>query len=154
MSQGPPNVVEPTTNQATAVHPTGGTTTSPTWDERVRDARRQFKSSITSAVTQTNYVLSSLEETATTTMDDTTKKIQPVVQQVNTQGSRLFQHTVRAYERRKEFGPPIGLGTALLVGGAVALRRRRRLPGALAGVASGGVAYLAVMFDWDDVSWD
>lgn len=97
--------------------------------------RKSLKSGVHSTVEKTNRFLSFLE-------DSVEKARQPVSKGLQ-EGSALSKKVYNMYERRVEFGPYLVLGSGVLFGGMVALRRGR-VPGAFAGLVSGGLAYAFV----------
>lgn len=99
-------------------------------------ARASIRSGVHSVVTQTNRALAALEEWTGQVQE---KFNEPISKGLH-QGSILSDKVLTVYERRHEFGPHIVVGTGLLVGGVVSLRRGR-LPGAFVGLLGSGIAY-------------
>lgn len=100
---------------------------------------KSLRDHIHAAVEATNKFLA--------TVQDTTESIRaPIVKglhSVESGGSRVATKAMHVYERRHEFGPYLVAGSAVTVGGIVSFRRGR-IPGALMGIMTGGLAYLAV----------
>jgi hypothetical protein len=95
-----------------------------------------LKSNLRSAIQSTNRALASLEDFLDT-------KVSKPVNYGLEQGSVLSEKVIYAYERRHEYGLPLVATSAAVVGGVVGLRRGR-LPGAVAGLVSGGLAYTVI----------
>lgn len=103
------------------------------------DFQKSLRSGIHQSVDATNRILATLEM-------ETKKVSRPVVsglKNVEHEGSYLASQTMRMYERRREFGPHIVLGSAAVVG-SLAMLRRGRISAVLSGVLAGGAAYMAV----------
>jgi hypothetical protein len=98
-----------------------------------------LKSSIKAGVDTTNRALASLQESS--------EKIgHPVVESlmhIKHEGEIATHHIGSLYESRKEYGPQIIVGSSLLVGGIVGLRRGR-VPALVSGAATGLLTYVGV----------
>lgn len=105
------------------------------------------KSAIKKSVKATNEALGQLQETS----EQISK---PVVSRLSTlekQAMHFAKRSLYMYERRRQYGPEIVLGSGAVLGGLVAARRGR-IPGALAGIIAGSVSYLNIytvdLIDW------
>jgi 2-methylcitrate dehydratase PrpD len=81
---------------------------------------------------------------------------QPLVQGlkvVEHEASYLASKGFQVYERRHEFGPHLVVGSALTIGGLVALRRGR-FSGAISGALTAGLTYVTLyeLTPLDDLS--
>lgn len=98
-----------------------------------------LKSSIKAGVDTTNRALAGLQESS--------EKIgHPVVESlkhIKHEGEIAAHHVGTLYESRKEYGPQIIVGSSLLVGGIVGLRRGR-VPAVVSGAATGLLTYVGV----------
>ena len=112
----------------------------------VGTARSLLKSTVHSAVVSTNQFLSTLEHTA----DSVTEAVRGPTAAGLEQATAFTKQAVAVYDRRYEYGPYLVGGTGVLTGGVVALRRGR-VPGALAGLLAGGLAYAVVYVPLEDV---
>jgi hypothetical protein len=111
--------------------------------------QQSLRKSIHETVVATNGFLGSLEKT-------TGEISQPLVQGlkvVEHEASYLASKGLHVYERRHEFGPHLVVGSALTVGGLVALRRGR-FSGAISGALTAGLTYVTLyeLTPLDDIS--
>jgi len=95
-----------------------------------------LKTSIKKVVEVTNSTLATFEQTT----DETSSAFVSRIMSRGRQARSIATRGVAAYEQRGSYGPQIVAGTALVVGGVVALRRGK-LPGALACGLGGAAAY-------------
>ncbi len=95
-----------------------------------------LKAAIKKVVDVTNYTLAIFEQNTEETSTAFVSRFTSLVRQAKYIATR----GMTTYEQRGNYGPQIIGGTALVVGGAVALRRGR-FPGALAGGLGGAAAY-------------
>jgi hypothetical protein len=103
------------------------------------EASKSFKAYLHNGVESVNKVLSAVHDTA----DSVRSPILKGIDEVESRSSVVATKAMLMYERRHEFGPHIVGGSAIGVGGLIAMRRGR-VPGALMGIMAGGLAYLAV----------
>jgi hypothetical protein len=100
---------------------------------------RSFRSTIRSGVDSANKALATVQEV--------TEQVQkPVVQGlhlVQDETQYLAHQARRFYDYRYEYGPYFVFAGAVMVGSVVTMRRGR-VPGALAGIATGGVTYVSL----------
>jgi hypothetical protein len=104
-----------------------------------------LKESLRTAVQATNRMLATVHDTVVQVRE-------PVVstwQQVADSTSVAVSHVANAYDRRHEYGPAAIAATTFTAGAVVTLRRGR-LPGAVAAVLAGGLAY-GVVYGLDDL---
>jgi hypothetical protein len=106
----------------------------------VADAAKQsLRKGVRQSVAAANSLLASLEKT-------TAKFNQPItngLRAVEYESSIVASKAWHVYERRHEFGPHLVLGSAVLVGGVVGLRRGR-LSAALSAAGTGTLTYIAI----------
>jgi hypothetical protein len=121
--------------------PTDSSTTSLV--EKAKKAASGFqqslRKSIHETVVATNGFLGSLEKTSG-------EISQPLVQGlkvVEHEASSLASKGFHVYERRHEFGPHLVVGSALTIGGLVALRRGK-VSGAVSGALTAGLTYVTL----------
>lgn len=95
-----------------------------------------LKTSIKKVVDVTNSTLATFEKAT----DESSTAFVSRLTSVGKQARHIANRTMTAYENRTSYGPHFVAGTALLVGGAVALRRGK-FTGAFAGALGGAVAY-------------
>lgn len=95
-----------------------------------------LKAAIKKVVDVTNSTLAIFEQNTEETSTAFVSKFSSIVRQAKYIATR----GMATYEQRGNYAPQIIGGTALVVGGAVALRRGR-FPGALAGGLGGAAAY-------------
>lgn len=95
-----------------------------------------LNAAIKKVVNVTNSALAVFEQTA----DETSTAFVSRFTSLARQAKYIATRGMATYEHRGNYGPQIVGGTALVVGGAVALRRGR-FPGALAGGLGGVAAY-------------
>ena len=98
-----------------------------------------LRGGIKAAVKTTNVALSTMEDTT----NAATTAMLSRVRVIGRQASFATGKAMAVYNDRKNYGPQIVAGTAIALGGLVTVRRGR-FPGALAGVAGGGTAYVGV----------
>uniref|UniRef100_A0A6S8XZG1 Uncharacterized protein n=1 Tax=Ditylum brightwellii TaxID=49249 RepID=A0A6S8XZG1_9STRA len=98
-----------------------------------------LKTAIKTVVKSTNTVLASLEEVTYETSSNFSSRLLAVARQ----GRYVAAKAYTAYGGRREFGPQIVAGTALLTGGIMGLRRGK-FTGAFSSLLGGGAAYGAV----------
>jgi hypothetical protein len=113
-------------------------TSSPTIPS-VSSLQASLKTSIKSGVESANKFLAGLEERAD-------KYGQPVVSSLHNiqhEGEVVANKVTQFYEKRKQYGPEIIGGSALLVGGIVGLRRGR-VPAIATAAVTGFLAYVGV----------
>jgi hypothetical protein len=103
------------------------------------EVKSSFKSSIKSAVQHTNEILAGLEETS----DKITKPAMENYRHLEKKSENALKQAGHYYDRRKQYGPHLVIGSALLVGGFVGLRRGR-VPAVATGAVTGFVTYLGV----------
>jgi hypothetical protein len=111
--------------------------------------QQSLRKTIHETVVATNGFLGSLEKT-------TGEMSQPIVQGlkvVEQEASYLASKGLHVYERRHEFGPHLVVGSALTIGGLVALRRGK-FSGAIAAGLTGGLTYVTLyeLTPLDDLS--
>eukprot|EP00985_Skeletonema_marinoi_P007607 scaffold3348_cov79-Skeletonema_marinoi.AAC.1 len=95
-----------------------------------------LKAAIKKVVNVTNSTLATFEQTT----DESSTAFASRLTSLARQAKFIATRGMATYEQRGNYGPQIIGGTALVVGGAVALRRGR-FPGALAGGLGGAAAY-------------
>jgi len=95
-----------------------------------------LKTSIKKIVEVTNSTLATFEQTT----DETSTAFVSRLMSLGRQARYIAARGMAAYEQRGSYGPQIVGGTALVLGGAVALRRGKFL-GALASGLGGAAAY-------------
>lgn len=99
----------------------------------------ELKSTIKTAVSKTNEVLSTLEVQKDMTSNMVGSRIRPLV----FQAKQVAQKAVIIYESRQHYAPQIIAGSAATIGLLVSVRRGK-VPGALMGTVGGAGAYAAV----------
>ena len=105
-------------------------------DSNASQQNISLKAAIKKIVDVTNRTLAVFEQTT----DDTSTAFVSRFTSLVRQAKNIATRGMAAYDHRGNYGPQIVGGTALVVGGAVALRRGR-FPGAFAGGLGGAVAY-------------
>ncbi|KAL7531050.1 hypothetical protein ACHAWF_003611 [Thalassiosira exigua] len=123
--------------------PTHGSAASP-------KSNNPLLQSIKRIVSATNSALASFEEVS----DETSSMIVSRLRVLGKQGQHIAARALGAYGDRERHGAQIVAGSAVAVGGIVALRRGR-IPGALAGGLAGAAAYGGVYGyeDYSATSW-
>lgn len=107
----------------------------------------KFRRSIHQGVTATNAFLAKLQSQSA----QIRQPIAQSLQKVEETSTSLASQALLLYERRHEYGPHIVVGSALLAGGIMNLRRGR-LVGIFSGTVVGGLSYLVVYEpQWDDI---
>ena len=101
--------------------------------------QKTLRANIRKSVDATNQVLATLEEKSHVVSRPMVKGLKTAEEE----GSYVAAKAIHAYERRHEFGPHIVVGTALIAGGIMALRRGR-VAGVFSCILGGGAAYLAI----------
>lgn len=96
------------------------------------DPRSRLRETVRSAVDNTNRKLAEVQASTEQMRAPLTKSLQ--------QGQQFSKEAWRVFENRREYGPHLTAGAAVLFG-AVGLRGGR-LRGAAAGLAAGGLTYL------------
>jgi hypothetical protein len=111
--------------------------------------QQSLRKSIHETVVATNSFLGSLEKTSGEISEPLVKGLKSVEHE----GSNLASKAFHVYERRHEFGPHLVIGSALTIGGLVALRRGR-FPGAISGALTAGLTYVTLyeLTPLDDLS--
>ena len=117
---------------------------------RNSDGTPSLKPVIKKIVDVTNCTLASFEQTTHNTSSAFVSRITSIGKQARYIATR----GMATYEQRGSYGPQIVAGTAIAVGGAVALRRGK-FPGALASGLGGAAAYGNVYGyqDYSAASW-
>lgn len=105
----------------------------------MKDIQKSLKSSIKSAVESANNVLAALEAQA----DKYGKPVITSLHNIQHEGEIVANKASHFYEKRKQYGPEIIGGSALVVGGIVGLRRGR-VPAVATAAATGFLAYVGV----------
>lgn len=105
----------------------------------VSSVQASLKTSIKSGVESANNVLAGLEESA----DKYGKPVVSSLHNIQHEGEIVANKASQFYEKRKQYGPEIIGGSALLVGGIVGLRRGR-VPAVATAAATGFLAYVGV----------
>eukprot|EP00521_Asterionellopsis_glacialis_P005376 CAMPEP_0195264092 /NCGR_PEP_ID=MMETSP0706-20130129/10666_1 /TAXON_ID=33640 /ORGANISM="Asterionellopsis glacialis, Strain CCMP134" /LENGTH=131 /DNA_ID=CAMNT_0040318341 /DNA_START=20 /DNA_END=415 /DNA_ORIENTATION=- len=108
-------------------------------DDNDNNKENPLRSGIKAFVKGANAMLASLEHTSQTVG----KPVIENIQYAGHQGAMVGGQLVKAYEVRKQYGPEIICGSALVVTSLVGLRRGR-FSGALAGGLTAGFTYLGV----------
>lgn len=101
--------------------------------------KTSLKSSIKSGVESANNVLAGLEESA----DKYGKPVVTSLHNIQHEGEIAANKATQFYDKRKQYGPEIIGGSALVVGGIVGLRRGR-VPAVATAAATGFLAYVGV----------
>lgn len=102
---------------------------------------------IKQAVNLTNSTLSSFEQAA----DESSTMFVSRLQQLGRQARHIATRAVSTYEQRTQYGPQIVAGSAVVMGGVIALRTRRLPAGVVAGGLGGAAAY-GNIYGYDDHS--
>mmetsp|Transcript_8801 Transcript_8801/g.12468 ORF Transcript_8801/g.12468 Transcript_8801/m.12468 type:complete len:132 (-) Transcript_8801:1506-1901(-) len=108
-------------------------------DDNDNNKENPLRSGIKAFVKGANSMLASLEHTSQTVG----KPVIQNIQYAGHQGAMVGGQLVKAYEVRKQYGPEIIGGSALVVTSLVGLRRGR-FPGVLAGGLTAGFTYLGI----------
>jgi hypothetical protein len=101
--------------------------------------QQSLRKSIHETVVATNGLLGSLEKTSGEISQPLVKGLKIVEHEGSNMASRAFH----VYERRHEFGPHLVVGSALTIGGLVALRRGR-FSGLFSGALTAGLTYVTL----------
>jgi hypothetical protein len=111
--------------------------------------QQSLRKSIHETVVATNGFLGLLEKTS----GELSQPLGKGLKTVEHEGSNLASKAFLVYERRHEFGPHLVVGSALTIGGLVALRRGR-FSGAISGALTGGLTYVTLyeLTPLDDIS--
>jgi hypothetical protein len=88
-------------------------------------------------VNRTNSTLATIEKSSHETSVALISRLRPLV----IQGEYIVTRSLATYEQRGQYGGPIVAGSAILFGGAVALRTGKYFRGAMAASVAGGAAY-------------
>lgn len=103
--------------------------------------------SIKQLVSLTNSTLSTFEQAT----DESSALVVSRVLQVVRQARHVATRAASTYEHRGQYGPQIVAGTAVVLGGAVALRTGR-LPAAVVSGGLGGAAAYGNVYGYEDYS--
>jgi len=103
------------------------------------DPRSTFRHGITTAVSTTNTLLAHLEQTNTTANTHIVSRIRPIGENLRVGLQRSFI----AYEQRRNYGVPIVVGSAVVVGAVVGVRRGK-IPAVVMSAATGLGSYVGV----------
>merc|ERR1719410_399875 len=87
-------------------------------------------------VSSTNNALASLEHTTNVTSTNFVSRLTPIARQLRYAAGKVAQ----GYSNRQFYGPPIIVGSALLVG-SIASLRRGKMVGGFAGILTAGGLY-------------
>mmetsp|Transcript_13659 Transcript_13659/g.24730 ORF Transcript_13659/g.24730 Transcript_13659/m.24730 type:complete len:149 (+) Transcript_13659:151-597(+) len=107
-----------------------------------------IRAPIKSAVGFTNATLADVEEA----YHNVKSEVMPNLEAAATTVQAGAQHVVTVYEKRRQYGPAIIGGTAVVMGGLVTLRRGK-VPGAFVGALSAAGAYVGVYGSLEDFSF-
>jgi len=101
--------------------------------------REHLKIGIVRAVNTTNTILSELEKTNDTVQATFVSRARPLMTRLRYNFQRTFQY----FDQRAYYGVPIVIGSSLMAGLLVGVRRGR-VPGVITGLITGGGAYCGV----------
>eukprot|EP00585_Thalassiosira_rotula_P013565 CAMPEP_0196131652 /NCGR_PEP_ID=MMETSP0910-20130528/1564_1 /TAXON_ID=49265 /ORGANISM="Thalassiosira rotula, Strain GSO102" /LENGTH=147 /DNA_ID=CAMNT_0041391135 /DNA_START=128 /DNA_END=571 /DNA_ORIENTATION=+ len=93
--------------------------------------------SIKQFVNLTNSALSTFEQAT----DESSTMVVSRLRQLGTQTRHIAARAMSTYDHRAQYGPQIVAGTAVFMGGIMALRTRRMPVGVVAGGLGGAAAY-------------
>lgn len=101
----------------------------------MEDAKAQLKGGVKKGVDMTNKMLASVQQA--------TMPVGKAFAVAEREGTNMMNTCSDLYKKRKQYGPHIVGGSAVVAGGITAMRRGR-IPGLVAATLVGGVATLAV----------